>query len=366
MSDHTELTNVPLHHRHQELGGTMVSFAGHSMPVKYTNIKQEHRAVRSGCGLFDVSHMGRFSVRGERAVEMTDRLVTNDVEGLSDGQALYTVMCNEEGGIIDDLVVYRLHEQHLLLCANAANRGRDLEHIRQLFGGAAELEDRSEATVQLAVQGPDAQSLLDEISDGDLDSVGFFRCRYMEVAGVRTLVARTGYTGEDGFELYYPSDEAETVFDALMEFQTAGLTPCGLGARDTLRLEAGLLLHGQDIDETTNPLEANLGWLVKFDAKDQFVGRAALEEIRSRGVERRLRGFVLEGRGVLRAGYPVQLDDRTVGQLTSGGYAPTLEESIGLGYIDTDCEDAERVDVTIRSRRVEARVVDPPFYDRSD
>ena len=365
MSADDRLEQVPLHDRHVELGAQMVPFAGYSMPVKYDNIQDEHRAVRTSCGLFDVSHMGRVEVRGADAVSAVDRLVTNDVTGLDDGRALYTVMCNKEGGIIDDLVIYRLAADRLLLCINAANRRRDLEHIEAHLKGEARLDDRSAQTLQLAVQGPEAESILSELVDGDLGSIRFFGCQHLEVAGVESLVARTGYTGEDGFELYVPADGGERIFDGLLEFRRRGLEVCGLGSRDTLRLEAGLLLHGQDIDESTNPLEANLGWLVKFDTGQPFIGQSALEQIRQQGIERRLRGFVLQGRGVLRADYSIEVDGTRIGRLTSGTYAPTLEESIGLGYIDIDYEDVDEVDVSIRRRTVAARVVDPPFYERS-
>ncbi len=365
MSGDTAQQQVPLHDRHVERGARMVDFAGYSMPVKYSTIKEEHRAVRNAAGLFDVSHMGRVDVVGDDAIAAVDRLMTNDVSALVDGKALYTVMCNEEGGIIDDLVVYRLAEDRLLLCLNAANRSRDLEHLEAGLRGDVRLDDRSDETLQLAIQGPNAESILAELTDADLSSIGFFRCQSVDVAGVQTLVARTGYTGEDGFELYLPADDGVSVFDALVEDNDGSLTMCGLGARDTLRLEAGLLLHGQDIDESTTPLEAGLSWLVKFDKDSDFVGRDALQTQKDDGVERRLRGLVLEGRGVLRPGYDIEIDGRQVGTLTSGGLAPTLEASVGLGYIDVDCGDTDVVDVAIRSRRVEARIVDPPFYDRS-
>lgn len=366
MTDHDELDTVALHDRHTELGARMVEFAGHAMPVKYSTVKDEHRAVRTTAGLFDVSHMGRVEIRGDDAIAAIDRLVTHHVASLVDNKALYTVMCNDDGGIIDDLVIYRLAEDRLLLCLNASRRDRDIAHLRAHLKGDAELVDLSDETIQLAVQGPDAESLLAEITDGDLDEVGFFRCRKLPVAGVETLVARTGYTGEDGFELYIPGDGGAKVFDALIEMRDDGLEPCGLGARDTLRLEAGLLLHGQDIDESTTPLEAGLDWLVKFDEKGDFVGRDVLEQQRDQGVQRRLRGLQLQGPGILRSGYPIEIDGTTVGEVTSGGYAPTLEASIGLGYIDTDYDETEEVEVVIRGRTVEAKLVDPPFYDRSN
>lgn len=365
MSDDDQLKKVPLHGRHVALGARMVPFAGYSMPVKYRSIKEEHRAVRRGAGLFDVSHMGRIEARGPDAVAAVDRLMTNDLSRLSDGRALYTVMCNDEGGIIDDLVIYRRTEQRLLLCVNAANRDRDRSHLRERLEGDVELVDRSDDTIQLALQGPDSNDVLRQVATVEPESIGFFRCASAGVAGVNTLVARTGYTGEDGFELYCPADQGETVFDALLACDDPDVIACGLGCRDTLRLEAGLLLHGQDIDESTNPLEAGLSWLVKFDADRDFVGRRALKMVQQEGVERRLKGFVLQDRGVLRPGYRIEVDGTPAGELTSGGYAPTLEASIGLGYIDIGYGDAREVDVLVRDRALRATVVDPPFVERS-
>lgn len=363
MSD--DLQRVPLHDRHLELGGRMVPFAGFSMPVKYTSIKEEHHAVRQGAGIFDVSHMGRFYVHGRAAVEAVNAVVTNDLARLTDGRALYTVMCNEAGGIIDDLVIYRLATDRLLICVNAANRTRDWEHLQHHLGDEVELVDRSTSTAQLALQGPSAQAVLQRLTDADLGALKFFRSLRAEVADVDMLVARTGYTGEDGFELYLPVEGAQTVYDAILASSAAEVVPCGLGCRDTLRLEAGLMLHGQDIDETTNPLEAGLSWLVKFEGKGNFVGRAALEAIRDEGPQRKMVGFVLQERGVLRPGYPVEIQGQTIGVLTSGSVAPTLEASIGLGYIDKASAEVDEVDVVVRSRTLRARVVKPPFYKRS-
>lgn len=363
MTESESLKEVPLHRRHVALGARMTPFAGYSMPVRYSSIKDEHHAVRSRAGLFDVSHMGRIEICGAQAIEAVDRLVTNDVGRLVDGKALYTVMCNKEGGIIDDLVIYRLSETRVLLCVNAANRDRVGDHIDTALTGDATVDDQSDQSVQLALQGPESDAILARLTDIHLQDLKFFRCQKGEVAGVSMLVARTGYTGEDGFELYLPADAAETVFDAILE--AGEVSPCGLGCRDTLRLEAGLLLHGQDMDATTNPLEAGLSWLVKFEKDTDFIGRSALERIRKEGLQRRLRGLILDGRGVLRPGYSIEIDGTKVGELTSGSYAPTLEASIGLGYIDKRYADASRVDVVMRRRTVAAKIVDPPFYKRS-
>ena len=362
-----QLSRVPLHERHVGLGGRMVPFAGFEMPVQYSGIKDEHLAVRSSAGLFDVSHMGEVEVRGPDAIAAVDALVSNNVRGLADGQALYTVMCAPDGGIVDDLIVYRLAEDHIFICVNAANRHKDLAFMREhLPSGNAALEDTSESYVQLALQGPEAQRLLSPlVEQGDLSELGFFRCAWMKIAGQKTLVARTGYTGEDGFELYIPDQGGAAIFDALVErYVPSELTMCGLGARDTLRLEARLPLYGQDLSAETNPLEAGLGWVVKLETGHDFVGKAALEAIKARGVRRRLRGFRLEGRGVLRPGYPIFVGETEVGQLTSGGFAPTLDASIGLGYIDVEHADIERAEVEIRGRRLPAIISKKPFYSR--
>lgn len=359
------LRQVPLKTRHVQEGARLTPFAGYEMPVQFTGILEEHRAVRESAGLFDVSHMGQVFIRGPEAIEATDRLITNRMERLRDGQALYGMLCNDEGGIIDDIVVYRLTEDEVLLCVNAANRERDVAHLKERIRGDAQVEDRSESMAQLALQGPKAQELLAKICDLDLDGLRFFRCAYGNVAGQNTLIARTGYTGEDGFELYLEAEQVGEVYDSLLELQTDGLTLCGLGCRDTLRLEAGLLLYGQDIDETTNPLEAGLGWTVPFERKGDFIGRAALEKIRDEGITRQLTGFVLQGRGVLRPGYAVKINGEEAAVLTSGSYGPTLERSVGLGYIKRRFFDEQVGSIQIRRRSVEVSVVKPPFYKRS-
>ena len=360
-----DVKQIPLMARHEELGGSMVDFPGFRMPVQYDGIKQEHHAVRTNVGLFDVSHMGEVEVRGADAIEVVDSLMTNDASSLDNGQAMYTVMCRPDGGIVDDMVVYRLADDHLMICVNAANRDKDFAFMKEHARGDAELVDRGDEYVQLALQGPKAEALLQEITDNDLSEITFFRAAHGDVAGVETLVARTGYTGEDGFELYIPADEGETVFDAILQAgESYDLQMCGLGARDTLRLEAKLHLYGQDIDETTNPYEAGLSWVVKLDKETDFVGREALADIKEQGVSRRLRGLVLQGRGVIRPGYEIYADDEQVGEVTSGTFSPTLEESIGLGYIEVDHANDEVVDLDIRGRRVAATVTKKPFYSR--
>ncbi|RAL23573.1 glycine cleavage system aminomethyltransferase GcvT [Lujinxingia litoralis] len=360
------LLRVPLHDRHVALGGRMVPFAGYEMPVQFSGIKDEHLAVRAGAGIFDVSHMGEVEVRGQDAIAAVDALVTNDVRGLVDGQALYTTMCAPDGGIIDDLIVYRLAHDHVFICVNAANRHKDVAFMKEhLPAMDAVLEDTSDIYIQLAIQGPEAEALLSPLnSDAELSELAFFRCQWMEVAGVRALVARTGYTGEDGFELYIPQG-GEAIFDMLVErYVPERLALCGLGARDTLRLEARLPLYGQELSTEVNPFEAGLGWVVKLNTGHDFVGKDALIAAKEAGVTRRLRGVRLQGRGVLRPGYPIFVNDTQVGQLTSGGFAPTLDASIGLGYIDIEHADVSAAEVEIRGRRLPVALTKKPFYSR--
>lgn len=369
MSSEANLKHVPLESRHIENGARMVPFAGFSMPLQYTSITEEHAAVRERAGLFDVSHMGEIEVRGEAAIAEVNRIVTNDVSKLADGQALYTVMCHPSGGIVDDLLVYRLASDHLLLCVNAANRDKDREHILAHATGACEIEDTGDQWAQLALQGPRAFDVLDRITVGSPRELGSFFGDFMEIAGVRCLVSRTGYTGEDGVELYIPAAYAGLVFDVIFEEgKSHGLALCGLGCRDTLRLEAKLHLYGQDMDDETDPFEAGLSWTVKLNKEGDFVGKDALLAAKERGVTRRLRGLVVEDKGVIRPGYEVYHGDQKVGEVTSGSYSPTLETSIGLAYIDAEVlrglGDEDRVEVAVRKRRLSAKLTKKPFYTR--
>jgi aminomethyltransferase len=364
MSD--SLARLPLHDRHAERGARFAPFAGFEMPMRYGSIVAEHDAVRRHVGLFDVSHMGEIELRGPNAGELVDWIVTNDCSRLGDGDALYTVMCHPHGGIVDDLLVYRLAEDHWLCCVNAANRDKDFAHFEQAVAGRCDLRHTSDEWVQLALQGPSAEALLSPLVDLDLSQLRSFQARWGTVAGQRVLVSRTGYTGEDGFELYYATTDALPVFDALAERGDAhGLTPVGLAARDTLRLEARLMLYGHDITDDTSPLEAGLGWTVKL-AKNDFIGRDALLRQQAEGLNRRLRGLVLEGTGgVLRAECDILLGDQVIGRTTSGGPSPTLGGSLALGYLDEAYADAKRVDVDVRGRRLTCTVTRKPFYKRS-
>jgi aminomethyltransferase len=368
VEDETPLHEPPLHDRHAALGARLIDFAGWLMPVQYTGILEEHRAVRERAGLFDLSHMGELFVVGpEAGAALAAALVTNP-PSLTDGRAQYSMIVAADGGILDDLIVYRLGSERYLVVANASNAQvvSDLlaERIRPF---KAVLDDRSLATALVAIQGPLSVEILRPLTDVDLDSLRYYAIAEGAVAGVTALLARTGYTGEDGFEIFVDTAHAVDVWDALMAAGSdRGLRPIGLGARDTLRLEAGMPLYGNELDAETNPYEAGLGRVVKLDKPDDFVGRAALERVARDGVARKLVGLVLRGRGIARHGYPIHADDRTTGVVTSGTQSPTLGEAIAMGYVATaDAEPGTMIDVEIRGQRVPAEVVALPFYKRA-
>lgn len=360
------LRRTPLHGLHRESGGRLVPFAGWEMPVQFSGVVAEHLAVRRRAGLFDVSHMGELRVEGPEALPLLQRLTPNDVSRLRIGRAHYSALTTDSGGFVDDIVVYRRGEEEFLLVTNAANTARDLAWIRERGGPAAEsVHDVSDEFALLALQGPRAEAALAPLTDLDLARIRYYRFADGRVAGVSATVARMGYTGEDGFEILLPAGEAGSVARRLLEAGRAeGLVPAGLGARDTLRLEAKMALHGQDIDEEHTVLEADLGWIVKLD-KGDFIGREALSVQRERGVARKLVGFELRGRGVPRHGYPIRVNGRPFGAVTSGGHAPFLKKSIGLAYLPAGgSEPGQPFEVEIRGRLVPAEVVPTPFYVR--
>jgi len=372
MADAAETLNTtPLHDVHEEMGARMMGFGGFDMPVQYTSIIEEHMAVREAAGLFDVSHMGELRVEGPNARPLLQRLLTNDVEKLTDGRALYTVMCTPEGGIIDDLIVYRRAEDRYMLVLNAANVDRDLEWIRTHNDEDAALQDVSDDTALLALQGPRSLDIAQPFLERDLDDLPFYH--FWEASGGtfldcdQAILSRTGYTGEIGLELYVPADDAPRVWKTLLDAGAdAGLLPAGLGARDTLRLEAGLCLHGNDITEETNPYEAGLGWLVKPD-KGDFIGRDALDGIRQDGPDRMLVGFVAAERGIPRHDHVLQSPEgEPIGIVTSGTQSPILDTGIGLGYVPNDpryTEPGQSLLVASRRRRFEATIQEPPFHE---
>lgn len=347
----------------------MVPFAGWEMPVQYSGITEEHRAVRSAAGIFDASHMGELILSGEHAMSVVNYLITNDVARLVDGQALYTVACNDTGTILDDLIIYRISQTKWLVVCNASNREKIAAHFRAAAENHCDFEDASDRTALIALQGPKAFEVL-ALAGGDgpaLAELPSFHFRDVSLANVHCTVARTGYTGEDGVEIFCPTDGAVQIFRTLVALGTPlGLLPAGLAARDTLRLEARLSLYGNEIDETTNPLEAGLGWVVKF-SKGDFLGRSALERIKAAGLSRKLVGFEMVGRGIARHGYPLLSKEGVkVGVCTSGGPGPTVNKNIGLGYLPAPMtEIGTQFVVDCRGRSVEAVVVKTPFYKRS-
>jgi aminomethyltransferase len=360
----TQLRRTPLHDEHLRLGGKMVPFVGWEMPVQYpAGITAEHRAVRSAAGLFDVSHMGEVEVSGPGALDLVQRLTTNDAAALEVGQAQYSTMLRADGTIIDDLLVYRFDDRYMLV-VNAGNRERDVEWIqRHASDHDVQVADRSDDIALLALQGPRAQAILGPLTDADLEAIRYYRFGEGEVARVPAVISRTGYTGEDGFELYIPAERAAELWKRLLEAGAGeGLMPAGLGARDALRLEMGYLLYGSDADDRHTPLEAGLGWVVKW-GKSDFIGRAALERQKEAGVSRRLAGFRLLERGFPRRGYPLRVEGQVVGEVTSGVVSPSLGEGIGLGYLPPPAaKPGTRIEVVIRDRALPAEVVRPPFY----
>ncbi len=356
---------TPLYEEHIGLDARLVPFAGYAMPVQYaTGIRAEHAAVRSAAGLFDVSHMGEFLVSGPDALELISTVTTNDPAALTPGkQAQYSVFCHPDGGIVDDLIVYRLDENRFRLVVNAANLQKDWDHI----SAAAErfdvqLTDESDTVALVALQGPATERILESLVSVGLAEIGFYEFLPGDVLGAPGIISRTGYTGEDGFELYVPAEAAVSVWRGLLDAGAAhGLVPAGLGARDTLRLEMGYALYGNDIDDETSPLEAGLGWLVKL-GKGEFVGSEALSRQKEEGPNRRLRGFRLLERGFPRPGYEVSYDGQSAGTVRSGTMSPSLEVGIGTAYLPAAAKFGDPVSIRIRDREVGGEVVRFPFY----
>ena len=358
------MNRTPLYDAHRALGARMVDFAGWEMPVQYRGIIEEHVAVRTRAGLFDVSHMGEIELRGPGALAACQRATANDVGRLRDGAAQYSLLLHPDGGIVDDIIVHRLGAERIMICVNASNRAADFAYLCEHAQGA-DVVDVSDATALLALQGPRATAILERCTALPLATIARFAFAEGEVAGRRAMVAHTGYTGEDGWELYAAADDARAVWDALMEAGAAdGLSPVGLGARDTLRLEAALPLYGHELGLDTSPYEARLAWVVKPDKSD-FVGRAALLADRARGPRRCLVGVELTGPGVPRAEYRVLRDGQPIGVLTSGTKSPTLGKGIALGYVEPAASAVgTTLAVEIRGRAVAAQVVSLPFYRR--
>ena len=357
------LKKTPLHSVEQELGGKMVDFGGWELPVQYSGILEEHEAVRTAAGVFDVSHMGEVTVRGRQALDLLQKTTCNDVTKLEDGRAHYNGLLYPTGGFVDDIIIYRNGADDYFVVVNASNTDKDYEWLADMAKDMdVEVRNVSDQYAQLAVQGPEAQRILQGMTDVDLAAIKYYRFAHGKVFGAPALISRTGYTGEDGFEVYLSPEFAPQLLRKLAE---SGVKPCGLGARDTLRLEAKMALYGNDIDHSTTPIEADLSWIVKLE-KGDFMGRDVLEREKTEGPKRKLVGFEMVDRGIARHGYPVVDGKEEIGIVTSGTHSPTLKKAIGLAYLPLDkSSQGSEFTVLIRGKETRARVVPTPFYKRA-
>jgi aminomethyltransferase len=362
----TQLHKTALNAAHRRLGAKMVNFGGWEMPVEYSGIVNEHLATRTAAGLFDVSHMGEIEVRGPRALDLVQYVTSNDAAKLTDGQAHYSGLLTSAGTFVDDLLVHRISANRYLLCVNASNQDKDFEYVRSHNRFGAEVENTGERYSQLALQGPKALAILERFTRAPIGSLKYYRFMFDEVDGVTCLIARTGYTGEDGFELYFPPEHSERLWNDLLEGgRAAGVLPCGLGARNTLRLEASMCLYGHEIDDTTTVWEARLGWICKPD-KGDFVGRDALLAQQRSGVERLLVGFEVQDRLIARDDCPVRIDGREAGRVTSGSPAPFLKKNIGMAYVPAESSAiGTELYIAIRANQARAAIAPMPFYKRA-
>ena len=366
MSEPGTLRLTPLNAAHRRLGARMVDFGGWDMPVQYSGILDEHQTVRRSAGLFDVSHMGEIEVRGPQALDLVNYATTNNAARLNTGQAHYSALLYGHGGFVDDILVHKVADDYYFLCVNASNQEKDFEHLCALNGTNATVELTSNRYAQLAVQGPKALATLQKLTATNLTSIRYYHFTDGEVSSTPARIARTGYTGEDGFEIYVAPEEACRIWgEVLAAGQEFGIKPCGLGARNTLRLEAKMALYGHEITASITPWEADLGWIVKMD-KGDFVGRATLEKQKQDGVRRMLIGFEMRGRGIGRDGYEVHIDGAPAGWVTSGGPSPTLGKNIGLCYLPREAAEPGRpIQIVIRDQPVDAVTAPTPFYKRA-
>jgi len=363
MKNEEKLERTPLYASHQALKARIVPFAGYEMPVQYSGVLEETKTVRAASGLFDVSHMGQFSVKGKSPLQAVQTLVTNDLSRIKLGQAQYNMLCNENGGVIDDLIVYHRSEAETYICVNASNRKKDYEWMRSRLPPTIELTDESDETALIAVQGPKAEALMCELSDSALvQSLKYYWAADAKVLGHSCYLSRTGYTGEDGFEIYIKNDKATQVWETLLDLgKKYGTLPIGLGARDTLRLEMGYPLHGHELSETISPLEAGLGWVVKPEITADFVGKKSLQTQLAEGLKRRLHGFLVKDKRIARQGYPIVTEKRdSVGEITSGTFSPHLGCPIAMGFV-MESKKAEKLFALVRNDLVPMELAPLPF-----
>jgi aminomethyltransferase len=366
MTSVSELKRTPLFDVHSSCNAKMVDFGGWNMPVQYSSILEEHNAVRNAVGIFDVSHMGEIEIQGRQADKLVDYVSTNNAMKLKPGQAHYSALLYEHGGFVDDILVHKISDDDFFLCVNASNQEKDFEHIRSHNHFKAEVEFASDRYAQLAIQGPKALPTLQKLTDTSLSEIKYYWFADGIVAGVPARIAHTGYTGEDGFEIYIAPNVAQQVWNEILKAgQEFGIKPCGLGARNTLRLEAKMALYGHELTASINPFEADLGWIVKMD-KGDFVARSTLEKVLHQGITRKLVGFEMQGRGIGRDGYEVWVEGEPAGWVTSGGPAPSLNKNIGLCYLPTNrSTPGLTIQILIRNSPVEAVTVPTPFYKRA-
>jgi aminomethyltransferase len=364
----SELKRTPLFDIYKEYGGKTIDFGGWELPVQFSSIKEEHEAVRTKAGLFDVSHMGEFEVKGSDSLAFLQKMMTNDISKVNNGGAIYTAMCYENGGTVDDLLVYKIQENDYLLVVNASNIDKDYAWLEEHLEGDVTLVNVSEGTAQLALQGPLAESVLQKLAgETNLSEIGFFKFQEkVTLNGKNALVSRTGYTGEDGFEVYCKPEDAASLWKEILEAgKEEGVVPCGLGARDTLRFEANLALYGQELSPEISPLEAGIGFAVKLNKEADFIGKTVLKEQKENGLARKLVGIEMIDRGIPRHGYPVYQNDELIGEVTTGTQSPTSKRNIGLALLKTEFSVLDTdVEVEIRGKRLKAKVVPTPFYKR--
>ncbi len=360
------MKKTPLYQVHQDLGGKIIEFGGWALPVQYSGVLDEHHTVRNAAGLFDVSHMGEITVKGPEAGKYIQRIITNDISRINNNQVIYTPMCYPDGGVVDDLLIYKFNNENYLLVVNAANTEKDYQWFRSNLQEEAVIENISDKVAQIAIQGPKAGNVLQKLTRINLADISFYGfLDKIELAGIKALVSRTGYTGEDGFEIYLSPVDAPVLWLKLLSAgEKEGLKPAGLGARDTLRFEAALPLYGQEISEDISPLEARLGIFVKLD-KEEFIGKEALKKQKEQSPERKLAGFEMLDRGIPRHDYRVRFNGKDIGYVTTGSYSPTLNKNIGLALLESEHVQVDKtIEIIIREKPLKARIIELPFYKK--